>query len=338
MPNIVCLMRYLKPVKPKGSSKKRGQARTDSTHVLAKVRALNRTGHTIETMRLVLNTLATVAPEWLKAWVPDEWFERYSKRFEEFRLPKGKDKLKAIALEVGEDGFILLNKLYDPASPDYLASLPAVEFLRKMWLQQYWIEEGELRQRDAKNLPPTSDLLASPYDPDARLGNKRSEKWTGYKVHVTETCDDDQPHLITHVETGKPNQHDNQRIPTIHQALAEKQILPERHLVDAGYMDGELLFGSQQDYGITLCGPVPTNNTWQAKTEGAYTINDFLIDWETEQVICPQGKRSSWWYQGLDKRNGNPLIFVKFAKDDCSACQRRQHCTPCRNQTAQLGF
>ena len=169
----------LEACKAKGLIKKRGQARTDSTHVLAKVRALNRTGHTIETMRLVLNTLATLAPGWLRSWVPEVWFERYSKRFEEFRLPKGKDKLKAIALEVGRDGFVLLERVYDPCAPTDLASLPEVEFLRQMWLQQYWIEEGELRQRDAKNLPPTSDLLASPYDPDARLGNKRGEKWTG---------------------------------------------------------------------------------------------------------------------------------------------------------------
>lgn len=132
--------------------------------------------------------------------------------------------------------------------------------------------------------------------------------------------------------------HDNQRVSTIHQALAAKQVLPERHLVDARYMDGELLFGSQQNYGITLCEPLSSKNTWQAKTKGAYAIDDFLINCETEQVTCLQGKQRIRWYQGLDKRNGNPLAFMKFAKDDWSACQQRQHCTRAETRPRSLAF
>ena len=157
-------------------------------------------------------------------------------------------------------------------------------------------------------------------------------------MHVTETCDEDKPHLITHVETTKPNRLDNMLVTSIHQALKKKELLPNEHLVDAGYMDGELLVDSQRDYGVTLYGPVPANNTWQGKTEGAYTTDDFSIEWEAEQVTCPQGKQSTWWYQGLDKRNGNPLVFVKFAKDDCSACQQRQCCTRAASRPRSLAF
>lgn len=108
----------LETCRAKNLIKKRGQARTDSTHVLAKVRALNRLGSHIEAMRVALNSLATLAPDWLKDWVPEVWFERYSKRFESFRQPKEQAQVQALANVVGEDGFILLHKIYESASPD----------------------------------------------------------------------------------------------------------------------------------------------------------------------------------------------------------------------------
>ena len=180
----------LEACKAKGLIRKRGQARTDSTHVLAKVRALNRIGSCVESMRATLNAVATVAPEWL-SWVPESWFERYGPRYDDFRLPKGLEQVKALAVQVGEDGCLLLQKLAEADVSAELAEHSATTFLRRKWLQQYWLDHGTLRWRDVKDLPPTSIMLTSPYDPDARLGSKRSERWTGYKVHVTETYDDD---------------------------------------------------------------------------------------------------------------------------------------------------
>ena len=39
-------------------------------------------------MRAALNTLAEVAPEWLRLFARDEWYERYVHRVEEYRFPK----------------------------------------------------------------------------------------------------------------------------------------------------------------------------------------------------------------------------------------------------------
>lgn len=79
----------LKQFKEKGWLKERGKQRTDSTHVLAAIRNLNRLESVAETLRAALNTIATVAPEWLRSWVSSEWFERYGPAVEEYRLPKG---------------------------------------------------------------------------------------------------------------------------------------------------------------------------------------------------------------------------------------------------------
>src|SRR5919201_868761 len=67
----------------------RGQQRTDSTHVLGVLRVLNRLELLAETLRAALNTVAATAPDWLRARTPPEWFERYSRRIEDYRLPKG---------------------------------------------------------------------------------------------------------------------------------------------------------------------------------------------------------------------------------------------------------
>ncbi len=77
----------LKQFQEKGIIKDKGKQRTDSTHVLAAVRNLNRLENVAETLRAALNAVATVAPDWLRGWVPQEWFERYGRAVDEYRLP-----------------------------------------------------------------------------------------------------------------------------------------------------------------------------------------------------------------------------------------------------------
>src|SRR6266704_2792585 len=60
------LEKMLTVFQQKGWLKARGRQRTDSTHVLAKIRALNRVLCVWETMRAALDSLAIVAPEWLR--------------------------------------------------------------------------------------------------------------------------------------------------------------------------------------------------------------------------------------------------------------------------------
>jgi hypothetical protein len=82
----------------------RGQQRTDSTHVLMTARTLNRLEGVGETLRAALNALAASAPEWLCERVPAEWFDRYSHRIEDYRLPKGEAARQASAEQMGADG------------------------------------------------------------------------------------------------------------------------------------------------------------------------------------------------------------------------------------------
>src|SRR5256712_11881514 len=115
----------------------RGQQRTDSTHVLAAIRVMNRLELVAETLRAALNALATVAPTWLQAITPLAWYERYSRRIEESRLPKATTEREAYAHTVGEDGFMLLDAVEAAEVPKEVRELPILESLRRTWQRHY---------------------------------------------------------------------------------------------------------------------------------------------------------------------------------------------------------
>jgi transposase len=100
----VLLDGLLERLQAQGWLKARGRQRTDSTHVLARVRALNRVELVGETLRHALNTLAVVAPDWLRAHAPPEWVERYDRRAEDDRLPAKLAQRQAQAQRMGVDG------------------------------------------------------------------------------------------------------------------------------------------------------------------------------------------------------------------------------------------
>jgi len=114
-----------------GWLKERGKQRTDSTHVFGAIRTLSRLETVGETMRATLNVLATVAPEWLCSVLSPDWFDRYDKRFEAYRLPKGKAERQRYAEQVGADGFHLLQALYRKTAPSWLREVPMVQTLRQ---------------------------------------------------------------------------------------------------------------------------------------------------------------------------------------------------------------
>jgi transposase len=166
----------------------------------------------------------------------------------------------------------------------------------------------------------------SPYDPEAHYGNKRSQTWTGYKVHITETCDDEEIHLITHVETTLAGVTDSELSAPIHEALGQKTLLPSEHFLDAGYVDADLLVRSQNEWGIEVVGPARPDSSWQAQAGQGYDVAHFQIDWEAQRVICPQGRTNTCWTPHTDAW-GNPVISVKFSRTDCRLCATRSLCT-----------
>jgi transposase len=334
------LTTLLETAKAHGWVQAKGRQRTDSTHVLAAVRTLNRLELVGETLRHALNVLAEVAPEWLRGWVPAEWYDRYGQRIEDYRLPPTKQTRDAYAQVVGADGAALLQQVDQAHEAPWLHDLPAMQILRTVWQQQYSHErraaEGSgVRWRTAAELPAPGERLESPYDPEARFATKRATVWRGYKVHLTETCDEDRPHLITDVQTTPAPLPDVTMTQAIEQALFERDLPPAEHFVDAGYTEADWIVSSQRQRGVAVVGPVRANGSWQAREEPGYAVTRFPFDWQRRQAICPQGQRSVSWTPYHD-RAGNPVIAVKFSRRVCRSCPVRAQCTHSARQARQL--
>jgi transposase len=307
--------------------KLRGQQRTDSTQVLGAIRSLNRLELVGETMRYALNALAVAAPEWTIVHSQGEWVERYGDRASDYQLPKSEGERLTYANLIGADGLTLLQAVWNNLAPGWLREVPAVQTLWQVWLQNYtWADEGGLRWRSEKEVPPASIAIRSPYDPEAHYGKKREVSWLGYKIHFTETCDPDLPRLITHVETTPAPVQDVSVTTSIHEALQAKDCLPATHIVDSGYVDAHQLVSSPRDYGIDLLGPTRHDTGWQAHEAQGFTSRDFTIDWERHYAICPAGKTSLYWSPALNN-HGTPIIYIKFGKRDCRPCALQPHCT-----------
>src|SRR5256712_3586660 len=333
----VLLDKLLERCRALGWLRARGAQRTDSTHVLAAIRVLNRLELVAETLRAALNAVAPVAPTWLQAVTPLAGLARYSRRIEESRLPKATAEREAYAHRVGADGFLLLDALEAPAAPEGLRELPRLEALRRTWQRHYErtarapASPGEppeyaVRFKASRELPPAAEGIESPYDVEARYRHKRDTQWTGYMVHVSETCEPTAPHLLTHVHTTPATVHEAQCTTPIQQALIDKEVPPSEPLVDAAYISAELLVQSRDEQGIILRGPTRPSQGWQTQVEGAYTIEQFTVDWEQQAVWCPQGKQSATWVNPAEAKDRN-LMIVRFRKEDCAPCVARAVCT-----------
>ena len=212
--------------KDKGWLKSRTRQRIDSTYVLASIRATTRLECVGETMRAALNALAVVAPEWLPTQSQPEWIERYSERIEDYHLPTSDRGRVQQAQLYGEDGWQLLGAIFAITSPAWLREVPAIETLRRVWVQQYYCCEGRLRWRTKDEISPASLMISSPYDLDAHYSRKHTTSWVGYKVHLSETCELNELHLITNVETTAGPIADGDITESIHASLANQNLLP----------------------------------------------------------------------------------------------------------------
>ncbi|WUJ56803.1 IS1182 family transposase [Streptomyces mirabilis] len=309
-----------------------GRQRTDSTHVLAAVRTLNRMEFVGETLRAALEALAAAAPDWLAPLISSAWVERYGNKVDNYRFPKGENVRREWAEQVGRDGFALLDAIDGPAAVAWLREVPAVRILRRAWAEQYHRDGKGVHWREGKDLPPARDRLSSPYDTDAHYGIKRGTGWCGYKVHLSETCEPDAPHLITNVETTNATVNDTEVTATIHQHLAERGLRPREHVVDAGYVTAAHILAAREDHGIDLVGPVGADTHHNGRDAQAPDLTQaaFTTNWDARQVTCPQGASSVSWSQQR-KASGTPLVRVHFALADCDPCPLRARCTKAAN-------
>ncbi|MET7702648.1 transposase [Streptomyces sp. NPDC005485] len=201
-----------------------------------------------------------------------------------------------------------------------------MEVLRQVWIHQYfWASEGQLRWREGTALPPASLRFDSPHDTDAHYCVKRDVEWSGYRVHFTESCDQDLPHLMVHVATTIAPVQDGQLTEKIHDDLTTRRLAPTEHIVDTAYLTPAHVERAQRVHDITLLGPILADNSRQAKAGSGFDKAAFTIDWLNEQAICPRGATSVSWTQL--NISGHTYLQARFAERDCRPCPDRARCT-----------
>jgi transposase len=350
-----------------GLVKAGGKQRTDSTHVVAAVAALHRLELAGESVRAAVEALAAAHPDWVgqRICVPD-WARRYGTPMTAWRPPASRAKQDELAIAYARDGYALLEAVYAESSPAWLRELPAVDVLRRVLVQNYTrtitadgreVIKRREKEPEGDGLPPGHARIASPYDLDARWGAKRDTFWLGYKLHVTETCDDEPrcgcpgggtgrrghdedcaalafPNLITHVATTDATVTDNQMTGVIDDELAGKDLVPGRHYLDSGYLSAALVVSEAARHGIALIGPLLADTSAQARAGAGYARADFTVDYDAQTVTCPQGKTSAFWTPCAQR--GKDAIVATFSAADCGPCPARSLCTTSGKKRRQL--
>ena len=346
-----------------GLVKAGGKQRTDSTHVLAAVRALHTVELAGESVRAAVEALAAAHPGWLaqRVCVPD-WNRRYGARIDSWRLPAGKAKRDALTLEFAADGYALAAACYDQAAPGWLRDIPAVQALRTVLVQNFTrtvdaqgrqvIRRREPEAGGGDGVPPAHLKLSSPYDTDARWGAKQDTLWLGYKLHISETCEDPpgcgcppdtapgrcghdvRPNLITCVATTGATVPDAQMTTPVNTALDRRGLAPGRHYLDSGYASARNMLDAARQSGITLVTPLLADRSAQARAGQGYDQANFAIDYDTRTITCPQGNLSSSWTPTTNR--GRDVIIAGFHVTTCRPCPARAQCTTATRTGRQL--
>jgi transposase len=366
----VVLDALLERLVPAGLVTAGGKQRTDSTHVVAAVAALSRLELAGESVRAALEATAAAHPAWVEQRIcVGDFARRYGTPMTSWRPPVSAARRDELAIAYARDGYALLEAVYDSAAPAWLRELPAVDVLRRVLLQNYTrnitggreVIKRREKEPEGDGLPPGHLRIASPYDLDARWGVKRDTFWLGYKLHITETCDDAPPctcrqagradwpaagsggagtqdpehdkgcahlvfpNLITHVATTDATVTDNQMTGAIHDGLAGKNLAPGRHYLDSGYLSAAVVVSALATGGIALIGPLLADTSAQARAGRGYARADFAADYDTRTVTCPQGRTSVAWLPCT--QHGKDAIVAKFSARDCRPCPARGQCT-----------
>lgn len=185
-------------------------------------------------------------------------------------------------------------------------------------------------------MPPHGEQICSPYDLEARNRTKREMNWTGYTVHLSETCEAGGVNLITHVVTTPASTADSRVTPEIHDALAAKGLAPKEHFVDTAYARAEHRV-SAQTAGIEIVAPVAPDTNWQARAPERLDSQCFAIDWHNQVVRCPMGHDSISWTPDTHSR-GHDIIRVSFSARDCTTCPSRSLCTQAKIKPRTLNL
>jgi transposase len=204
--------------------------------------------------------------------------------------------------------------------------MESIKLLRRVFGEQFEVVEGSLQSR--RTSPSRS--VHNPHDPDAHYADKGSKQWIGYKVHVVESVDPQQPakvkaepgeHFITEIITTEAAENEKTGLA---EALKRQQqhheIKPAAIYADAGYVT-ESTLAQAEGSAMKLLGP-----TRPDPHKGPYNADGFTVDVENQRAVCPQGKTSTQCSHIKDRYMGSEYYRFEWGSQ-CDSCPMQQQCT-----------
>ena len=355
--------KVLEKMKAEDLLKGRAVQRTDSLMILSAVRKLNRLELVMETMRLALEEIAKEDIKFFQANIEKTWIETYAQRACSERIikesgAKAETETQRLLVETGKNGFELIKILEQ--SETELQNLEKVVLLKKVWSQQYQIKENiisttelaelaepaepakilngdskkkeqtakekdiELTTSESRAKAKIKEMIESPHDEETRYTQKKGKEYRGYKLQLTEVASEEEVAIITDVEIVSASEYDGESLPNIHERLKEREILPETHLVDTGYVSGDAIVESRER-GVELLGLIASNTTMTARENEGFSVENFQIDFENKQAICPNGNKQRAFSETVDGR-GRKVFQILWNKEICQSCPFKDKC------------
>jgi len=289
---------------------------------LGYVKEMSRLECAVEIMRLALEALEEEVPS---AERPEFWgrlWALYVQSELNWRLSRAERKSRY--RQCGQDMQELIQ--WVERNSGELSELEAVKLLRRVFSEQFEVVEGKLQP----TLKRPARAVQNPHDPDAHFADKGKKQWVGYKVHVVESVDPEEPakvkgeppeHFITEILTTEAAQDEMAGLTeALKRQENQHEIKPEAMYADGGYVTERTLSEAEAEK-IELLGP-----TRPDPHPGPYNADAFSVDIEKQQAICPQGNPSTQWSRIRDAYMGTEYYRIEWG-NQCDSCPVKKQCT-----------
>jgi transposase len=307
---------------------RQSKQRLDATQVFGLVRWMSWLDCVREALRLALKELTQSAAGFGPPAFWAELMERYVESKVDYKAssPTLERKLQ----EAGVDAARLLHWVKS-LSDATIGTGQQVALLQRVFDEHFELvgEEQTVQRRTTLS----SDRVQNPHDPDARYAvkgqGKQKKEHVGYKVQVAETVAEGKlapgeptRNFVCGILTHAAQESDEAGAEKMQAEQAAMGLeKPPALYVDGAYVSAQTLAEAAAE-GRRLVGPAahsPLNN------QGRFTAEQFQIDVEARQALCPAGQPNTQCSR-LEEQHGGKVSFRFEWSTHCQGCPLREQC------------
>jgi hypothetical protein len=305
--------------------------RLDSTHVMSDMAYFGRTRTMGVAIKRFLTAVEKYQPEDFER-VSEPLRSRYMKSSDSrlFGDTSSKEAKQKSRLETAQDLQAVIELFADHA---LISTWKRYQQLKQVFEQQCEVVENKVEIRKKTG----GDVIINVSDPDATYcGNKGQ----GYQIQLSETCDpENEVNLIVSAQVETAVQNDADAFEPVLEDVADRDLLPETMLADAGY-GGDKNMKIADSKGVELVSPVPGGAKYDPEKVGfdKFTVEE-TADGSLQVTSCPAGHvpEDSVYNKSSDR------LAVTMDYDKCSSCELKTSCpikmkTGKRRNSAKVHF